>query len=259
MGLIKALDVIEQDMNAGVNVLDRWFEHDHHDDDDRRRLDGSRQLRTSHSSELPEEQRRLHLPPTLDNMPEPLFCDPVYCSTPHPPYCLNYELPTFGTPGIAVKSQSEWTISHDDNKWNHEVGKVDIAWIKASNDPEWEKKCAHADACGGISAEDSTQGILTYELPASKMTAGLVFICGCCGKNVGNDMFIENESVVFKLNGRVLDKSLMDVYPNHKCVRLLRWFGGIDDYTKEDVMLLTVEMTDKEEVTPVTISHVVAL
>ena len=34
------------------------------------------------------------------------------------------------------------------------------------------------------------------------------------------------------------EKSLMDVYPNDKCARLLRWFGGIDGYKKEEEMLL---------------------
>lgn len=256
-GLMKALDIIEQDMNDGVNLLSRWFDTDD-DDNDRR------QLRAS------SRRRQLHEAPPVADMPEPLFCNPIYCSTPHPPNCLNYELPTFGNPGIQVKSQSDWVISHEDNKWNYEVGKVDIAWIKPLHDPEWEAKCAHADACGGVSAENSTQGVLTYELPSSKMTAGLVFLCGCCGKKVGSTMFIENPYVTFKLNGRTLDKSTMDVFPNQKCVRLLKWFGD-GEYKKEDTMFLTVELADRddpatlddddEEVKPPTvkISHVVAL
>ena len=89
------------------------------------------------------------------------------------------------------------------------------------------------------------------------MTAGLVFVCGCCGKTVGQDMFLENENVVFKLNDRVLDKSNMDIYPNKKCVRLLKWFGD-GEYEKKDVMILTVEIVDRVS-NDVKISHVVAL
>jgi len=144
------------------------------------------------------------------------------------------------------------------------VGKVDIAIIKPLHDKEWERKCAHADACGGIGAEDSGNGPLVYELPSSNMTAGLVFVCGCCGKNVGEVMFLQNPNVTFELNGRVLDKSKMDVYPTEKCVRLLKHFGE-DNNEKSNTMLLTVHMADQpadlayEERPYVKISHVVAL
>jgi hypothetical protein len=209
-GLLRALDVIEGDMKAGLDALDRWFDTG----------DG-------------RGRRLLRLPPP-DDMPEPLFCDPLYCSVPHPPSCLNYEKPTFGTPGITVRTQSNWTMWHEDNKWNYMVGKVDTAIIKALHDPEWERKCAHLDACGGVTASDSTGGALEYELPASRMTAGLVFVCVYPGKEV-EAMVLTNPRVTFKLNGRVLDKSAMDLYPNKKCVRLLRRFeeGG---HEKEGTM-----------------------
>ena len=51
----------------------------------------------------------------------------------------------------------------------------------------------------------------------------------------------------------------MDVYPNDKCARLLRWFGGIDGYKKGGRDVVTVEMTGQENTAAVTISHVVAL
>jgi len=264
MGLLKTLDIIEQDMNAGLNILDRWF-------DSNRRLElatggatglNSHRLRTG--PDLPVQsssQRHLIQLPPLGSMPEPLFCDPLYCSTPHPPSCLNYEKPTFGVPGITVQTQSTWEITHDDNKWNYMVGKVDTALIKNLNDPDWEKRCTHADACGGITAQDSTQGVLTYELPSSRMTAGLVFLCGCCGKKVGEDMFLNNQNVAFTLNGRVLDKTNMDVYPNPKCIRLLKFFGD-GEYNKEDTMLLSIRLTDTDSngtLPTVMISHIVAL
>ena len=237
-GLLRALDVIEGDMKAGLDALDRWFDTG----------DG-------------RGRRLLRLPPP-DDMPEPLFCDPLYCSVPHPPSCLNYEKPTFGTPGITVRTQSNWTVWHEDNKWNYMVGKVDTAIIKALHDPEWERKCAHLDACGGVTASDSTGGALEYELPASRMTAGLVFVCVYPGKEA-EAMVLTNPRVTFKLNGRVLDKSAMDLYPNKKCVRLLRRFGE-GGHEKEGTMLLSVEIADQdpagEPLPPaVMISHVVAL
>ena len=74
-------------------------------------------------------------------------------------------------------------------------------------------------------SDSTAPTILTYELPSSSMSAGLIFVCGYPAKDV-KAMFLQNPSVMFKLNGRVLDKLLMDLYPNKKCVQLLRWFGN---------------------------------
>jgi hypothetical protein len=70
--------------------------------------------------------------------------------------------------------------------------------------------------------------------------------------------------VSFTLNGKVLDKKRMDVYPNRgiinskaKCVRLLRKFGD-DGHEKEDTMLLSIVVSDANY-TMVSISHVVVL
>ena len=251
MGLMKALDIIEEDMTAGVNVLDRWFD--------------TRRRETSSSSSTLDGRQLLQLP--RSSLPEPLFCDPLYCTVPHPPSCLNYELPTFGTSEISVRSQSNWTVWHEDNPWSNMVGKVDTAIIKALHDPEWEKKCTHLDACGGISPSDDSRGTgtlardfptLTYELPSSKMTAGLIFICGYPG-NKADSAFIQNPAVSFTLNGKILNKRRMDVYPNSKakCIRLLRQFGD-DGHEKEDTMLLSIEVSDASY-TMVSISHVVVL
>jgi len=271
-GLLMALDIIEEDMNAGVDLLDRWFVTDG------RRL-GSAEEENGNSPALrssaisppsePSGHRPLHRALPALNMREPLFCDPLYCSTPHPPNCLNYEKPTFGTPGIAVQNQAGWEIFTEKNKWNKMVGKMDVAIIKAMHDPQWERKCTHLDACGGIWASDSTQGTLIFELPSSKMTAGLVMLCFCCGKQPGGlsiaeAMFLQNQNVTVSLNDRVLDKSTMDVYPNKKCVRVLKQFGE-GEYEKEDTMLLKLEMADQDpdmayESKPhVKVSHVVAL
>ena len=96
----------------------------------------------------------------------------------------------------------------------------------------------------------------------------MVIVCGCCGKKVGESMFLQNAKVEIKLNGRVLDKSTMNVYPNPKCVRLLNGYGR-DGFQKEDTLLLSFELSGKqpkvktigdvEEASEVKISHLIAL
>ena len=258
-GVLMALDIIEADMNSGLNVLDRWFDTEHR----------------KATSEMDQDERSLvsrelfQLP--HGDMNEPLFCDPLVCSTPNPPSCLNYEKPTFGTAGITVKDKAGWAIWLDKNqeKWNDMVGKVDTAIFKKKNDPEWFKKCKHLDQCGGIFATELSHGELVFELPSSKMDAGVVIVCGCCGKNVGDSMFLNNARLEIKLNGKILDKSTMEVYPNPKCVRLLNGYGE-GGFEKEDTMHLSFELSGKpasveisadmtEPASEVKISHVIAL
>ena len=148
------------------------------------------------------------------------------------------------------------------------VGKVDTAIFKAKKDPEWFKKCKHLDACGGVFASEASHGELVFELPSKTMESGVVIVCGCCGKKVGESMFVLNAKLSIKLNGRILDKTKMEVWPNPKCVRLLNGFGQ-DGFKKEDTMLLSFQLSDEqpkvkvigdtEEATEVKISHVIAL
>jgi len=272
MGVLMALELIEKDMDAGLDPRDRWFVKS---TDDRGLLstDGEYEETELTSSEgqsglrhLSSKQRllepKLSLPPqTVKDMPEPLFCDPLYCSIPHPPSCINYEKPTYGVPGPTVQTQNEWKIWKQNNNWAYEVGKKDIALFKRWNDEEWYQKCTHLDACGGITASDSSKGELVFELPASKMTTGLIIVCGCCGKKVGEDMFLKNENLEIKLNGKVLNKSKMDIYPNRKCVRLVKAFKEFDedsDISKEDEFLLSFNILD-DNGQEVKISHLIAL
>ncbi len=248
-------NVTKDDMDSGTNVFERWF-----DTEGRRVLvveeedQHAGQHRLTHPAAGPRQL--LQLPP-LENMPDPLFCDPIYCSTPHPPSCLNYELPTFGPSGINVDSVTDnWSLWHEPNQWNYMVGKVDIAIFKKKDDPEWYKKCTHLDACGGITTSGRGAGEIVYDLPVEQMTAGLVVICVCCGKKIAESMVLNNENLVFKLNGRVLDKKGMDLYPADKCVRLLKGFEE-SGYQKEEKMLLSVGVLGGE--TEVKISHVLVL
>ncbi|KAL7464184.1 hypothetical protein ACHAXS_004519 [Conticribra weissflogii] len=272
MGVLMALELIEKDMNAGLDPHDRWFVKS---TDGRGLLavDGeygeiylTNYVGQSGLRDPSNKQRflepKLSLPPqTVEDLPDPLFCNPLYCSIPHPPSCINYEKPTYGVPGPTVQTQNGWTIWQADNNWSYEVGKKDIALFKRWNDDEWYEKCTHLDACGGITASDSTKGELVFELPASKMTSGLIIVCGCCGKKVGEDMFLNNENLEIKLNGQVLNKSKMDVYPNRKCVRLVKAFKEFDeesDITKEDKLLLSFNLLD-DNGQEVKISHLIAL
>mmetsp|Transcript_16493 Transcript_16493/g.34653 ORF Transcript_16493/g.34653 Transcript_16493/m.34653 type:complete len:820 (-) Transcript_16493:297-2756(-) len=274
MGVLMALDLIEKDMNAGLDPRDRWFVKSTADRDlqsaggEYGEIDpiasfdtGDQNRLRNPNSTLGHLEPQLSLPPqTVDDMPEPLFCNPLYCSIPHPPSCLNYENPTFGVPGPTVRNQNSWTISHDDNDWTFGVGASDIAIFKRRNDDEWFKKCSHLDACGTIAASDSSQGELIFELPASNMTTGLIIVCGCCGNNVGETMFLKNENLEIKLNRKVLNKSKMDVYPNEKCVRLVKAFKEFDkssDISKEDEMLMSFHL--KKNANEVKISHLIFL
>lgn len=245
-GLLLALDIIEEDMDSGANVFERWF------DTSARR----RGLDLEETDQHTGQRQLLQLPP-LESMPEPRFCHPLYCSTPHPPSCLNYELPTFGPAGINVDLVTDdWSLWHEPNKWNYMVGKVDTKIFKEKGDPEWYEKCTHLDACGGITTGEKGTGMIVYDLPVEHMTAGLVVICVCCGKKIAESMVLNNDNIVFKLNDRVLDKTGMDLFPAEKCVRLLRGFEE-DGYEKEEKMLLSVEVLGGE--TEVKISHVIAL
>lgn len=245
-GLLLALDIIEEDLESGANVFERWFDISA----------GRKVLDLEEKGQHTGRRQLLQLPP-LESMPEPLFCHTLYCSTPHPPSCLNYELPTFGPAGINVDLVTdEWSLWHEPNKWNYMVGKVDTKIFKEKDDPEWYEKCKHLDACGGITTGGKGTGMIVYDLPVEHMTAGLVVICVCCGKKIAESMVLNNDNILFKLNDRVLDKTGMDLYPVEKCVRLQKGFEE-DGYEKEEKMLLSVEILGGE--TEVKISHVIVL
>lgn len=101
-GVLMALDIIEADMKHGLNVLDRWFDTQHRRDSDE----------NDHTLKSLVHRDLFQLLPQED-LNEPLFCDPLYCSIPQPPSCLNYEKPTFGTAGIKVQDQAGWKIWHE--------------------------------------------------------------------------------------------------------------------------------------------------
>ena len=74
--MLKAIDLIEQDISAGNDPRDRWS-----------------------AAERPVLMAR--------DLPEPRLCNPEYCSVDEAPSCLNYELPTFGFWGARVEDPAD--------------------------------------------------------------------------------------------------------------------------------------------------------
>lgn len=152
--LLKALDLIEKDMNDGKDPREEWS-----------------------ASERPLLLKK--------DLPEPKVCDPEYCVVDEVPGCLNYELPTFGFWGPRVEDPDDdlnpyrgenqkWKVWHQPNDIWYMVGKQDMAIFRDRDDKEI---CRHSDACGGISAQKAEDGMVVFRLP--KMEVGLVVICAC--------------------------------------------------------------------------------
>ncbi|KAL7527827.1 hypothetical protein ACHAXR_002152, partial [Thalassiosira sp. AJA248-18] len=198
--LLKALDLIEKDMNDGKDVREQWS-----------------------ASERPLLMK--------GDLPEPKFCEKEYCVVDEAPGCLNYELPTFGNWGPRVEDPTDdlnpyigenqnWSVWHENNDIWKMVGKQDTALFRNRDDKEI---CRHLDACGGISAQKADEGMVVFRLP--KMEVGLVVICGCCGKGVGESMFLNNQDIEISYNTVPMnDRTQWDLWPNPKCVRLLKRF-----------------------------------
>lgn len=166
------------------------------------------------------------------SLPEPKFCNPMYCVVDEVPGCLNYEKPTFGFWGAKVENPDDslnphrgelqnWEVWNEDNDVWYSVGKQDTA-VFQNRDEKEQEICRHLDQCGGISATSPDNGSVVFRLP--KMEVGLVVICGCCGKEVAEEMIMQNNYIEIAYNGAVLDRTTWDVWPNGKCVRLLKKF-----------------------------------
>ena len=229
--ILKALDIIEKEINEGRDPREKW--------------DAS--------------TRPLYL---KEDLPDPMFCDPQYCVVDEPPGCLNYELPTFGMWGPRVEDPDDdlnpyigevqkWTVSHKENGLMYMVGKKDTVVFKDREDKEM---CRHLDACGYIRASKADDGMVVFRLP--KMEVGLVVVCGCCGKNVGQAMFMDNDNLEISFNTVPLNKTTFDVWPNKKCVRLLKKFptSGRESETPTGHHYLALKIL--KDTSAVQISHV---
>jgi len=225
--MLAALDLIEQHMNLGQDPRKVWS--------------------------------KMGIP-SKELLPEPKHCDPTYCVVDAVPECLNLEKPTYGLQGArVVEGQNtrggeiqNWKVWHEDNDRWHMVGKQDTAIFQKRDDKEM---CLHLDYCGGVSATSSDDGTVVFRLP--KMEVGLVAICGCCGKEVAKEMFLENEFLEISYGGAVLDRTEWDVFPNGKCVRLMEKFPTEGAGNPEHAFLSVKALEGLSE--PVRISHVITL
>jgi N-acetylmuramoyl-L-alanine amidase len=70
--------------------------------------------------------------------------------------------------------------------------------------------CKFPDFCGGIEASKPEAGMVVFKLP--KMEVGLVIICGCCGKQVAQSMFMKESESLAALIQQEIDKE--SSFPN---------------------------------------------
>lgn len=233
--ILKALDLIEIDLKNGRDPRELWS----------------------------ASKRAIMLKRSL---PEPKYCDPEYCVVDEAPGCINYEKPTFGLWGPRVEDPNDdlnphkgelqnWEVWHEENDMWHMVTREDQAVFQNRDDKEI---CKHLDACGGISATSNENGMVVFRLP--KMEVGLVVACGCCGKEVAQEMFLDNDNIEVRYNGAILNKSTWDLYPNKKCVRLLKRFPTEGDAAKTPTghAYLSIKALDGLS-KPVRISHLITL
>jgi len=233
--LLKALDLIEKDISDGIDPREKWS-----------------------ASERPLLLKK--------DLPEPKQCDPEYCVVDEVPGCLNYELPTFGNWGPRVEDPDDdlnpyrgetqkWDVWRTNNNLWYMVGKQDTSVFK---DREDQEICRHLDACGGISAQKADDGMVVFRLP--KMEVGLVVICGCCGKDVGQSLFMNNQNIEISYNTVPIDRKDWDIWPTKKCVRILKRFptSGRESQTPTGHAYLAIKVL-KDMGEPVRISHVITL
>ena len=107
------------------------------------------------------------------SLPEPLHCDPEYCTVDEGPGCINYELPTYGVWGPRLEDPNNelnphkgelqnWEVWQEPKDFWNLVAKEDVIYYQ---DREDKGICKHLDACGGISATSSENGMVVFRLP----------------------------------------------------------------------------------------------
>jgi len=231
--MIQALDLIESDLKNGIDPAEKWA----------------------------ASKRKIRLKSSL---PPPKFCDPLYCVVDEAPGCINFEKPTYGWWGARVEDPEDglnphkgevqnWEVWHKEETLWRGVSKQDQTYFEDRDDKEI---CRHLDACGGISATSKDSGSVVFRLP--KQEVGLVVICGCCGKQVGTDMILNNTDIEISYNGQVLDRNAWDIWPNGKCVRLMKEFDANAAKATTGHNYLKIEAQENLS-QPVRISHVITL
>jgi len=206
-------------------------------------------------------------PLMADDLIEPLYCPKRICQVQAPPGCLNLEKPTYGYHQVSIVDSEDtlnpkageikdadeggWTIFTD----NHEALKLI---------PSKERKyewCQHLDACGGIRASGPENGWVVFKLP--KMELGRVIVCGCCGKKVAQDMFLDNEFLEIQVAGETIPREQWSLGPNNKkCAQITEKFPDkIDDSGGHIYLAMRVVDTGVPIPKPKlpSISHIIAM
>jgi hypothetical protein len=111
-----------------------------------------------------------------------------------------------------------------------------------------------------MTAQVWADGMVVFRLP--KMAVGLVVICGNQEgwEDGAKGMFINNTNIEISFNTVPLDRNEMDVFPNNKCVRVLKRFStaGRESQTPTGHHYLAVKMLRMTQ-RRVLISHVITL
>lgn len=169
-----------------------------------------------------------------EELPDPLFCDVLYCKVDHSPECLNLELPTFGWNGASLVKKGDVLNPKNDqtqswSPWkdrgsNHLVPKLEQKLYMHANSPI---KCDFPDFCAGIKSTGPADGYQVIKLP--KMEVGMVTIC-CNGNLCAKDEFYNNDGFVLDIDGKHIPKEKWKLnFPENKCVRIQERFEGVDD------------------------------
>ena len=196
-----------------------------------------------------------------DDLPKPLFCDPMYCHVDEAPTCLNFELPTYGWHGASIAPPDDslnpykgitpqnwmpYLLPH--NKAEFMIPKLEQRLFASS------EICHFPDNCGGIRGISSDQeGLLVFKLP--KMEIGTIILCGCCGKEVAAPMFLNNrQNLEIRYNDKLLDGK-WDLFPEKKCVRVARNENSVGS-TGHSYLSIKLLPSNREEII---ISHVITM
>ena len=121
--------------------------------------------------------------------------------------------------------------------------------------------CRHRSACGGLSAQEASDGAVVFRLP--EMEVGLVVLCGCCGKGIAETMFLENlenGTIEISYNTVPVERASLDIWPENKCVRINKRFptSGRESEMPTGHAYLAIKVL-KDMAEPVRISHVITL
>lgn len=203
-------------------------------------------------------------PLTMEDLPEPMYCDPEYCDVDAPPGCIDFEQPTYGVSGVGFADPNErsnpyrsetqnWSVWVAEGDIWDGVGKQDEAVFRSRGD---KGICAHPNRCGGIASTDKAGDTVVFRLP--NMEVGLVVVCACCGKQVGTSMFMENPDVEISIDGTAVPKAEWELWPNNKCVRVRKRFPTSRSEKRADQAFLAVKVTNDMR-GQLKISHVLTL